>query len=625
MISTTTATAAAATSRLIISYIGNRAISPPLFFTKKLLFPSYSTLHSHRYSHFSSSALASPLTDTNTAADLPESGVNSHHPWPEWVLFVDRLNSKGYLSNSGADSPQIARRIDYKDMNMMRDACLSFARDRLDIFQSLSRPYIQAVVERGCPNVFRKSVNSGKRLRVYMQLDEGDVCSNCLLRGSCDRANVIVKDSEAAAGTVDIVRILLAYALDSAVVTGEKFPGREHIEVSARKLLLELIELSETAPNPEFSKPVAIAPNQKKKSSLLADENLSPDIELKRGDWMCPQCNFLNFSRNVKCRECGEDGPKKVSRAEVEMKQGDWICPDCGYMNFSRNASCIKCNVEGPKRVRADAIEMKKGDWNCPQCQFMNFASNKKCKRCQEVRPKRELIPGDWECPSCDFLNYAKNVICRKCDGDRPNEKVDTRYEDQLWRKPSSPLQGSNIRGTIERYKKATADASATCSTQEINAQFYQQESKKLQQQIQMIQNSNRHLMGEGLASLNAKELKQLEHRLERGIARIRSKKHEMLLAEAEGLQKRENELEHENAYLRAKIAAENERLQGLSMVTGSSVGQDEYNEYQAFLARNVQLQFSIMDPSPHPADDHVETDYQITPRKPFHLGYVPT
>ncbi|WOG97079.1 hypothetical protein DCAR_0416418 [Daucus carota subsp. sativus] len=442
MISTTTATAAAATSRLIISYIGNRAISPPLFFTKKLLFPSYSTLHSHRYSHFSSSALASPLTDTNTAADLPESGVNSHHPWPEWVLFVDRLNSKGYLSNSGADSPQIARRIDYKDMNMMRDACLSFARDRLDIFQSLSRPYIQAVVERGCPNVFRKSVNSGKRLRVYMQLDEGDVCSNCLLRGSCDRANVIVKDSEAAAGTVDIVRILLAYALDSAVVTGEKFPGREHIEVSARKLLLELIELSETAPNPEFSKPVAIAPNQKKKSSLLADENLSPDIELKRGDWMCPQCNFLNFSRNVKCRECGEDGPKKVSRAEVEMKQGDWICPDCGYMNFSRNASCIKCNVEGPKRVRADAIEMKKGDWNCPQCQFMNFASNKKCKRCQEVRPKRELIPGDWECPSCDFLNYAKNVICRKCDGDRPNEKVDTRYEDQLWRKPSSPLQG---------------------------------------------------------------------------------------------------------------------------------------------------------------------------------------
>lgn len=114
------------------------------------------------------------------------------------------------------------------------------------------------------------------------------VCSSCLLRGSCDRANVIPNESEAAAGTVDIVRILLAYALDSAVITGEKSPGKEHIEVSARKLLLKLIELSETARNPETSKPTAVALNQKKKSSLLADEELSPDVELKRGDWMCP-------------------------------------------------------------------------------------------------------------------------------------------------------------------------------------------------------------------------------------------------------------------------------------------------------------------------------------------------
>lgn len=34
-----------------------------------------------------------------------------------------------------------------------------------------------------------------------------------------------------------------------------------------------------------------------------------------------------------------------------------------------------------------------------------------------------------------------------------------------------------------------------------------------------------RNIMGEGLGSLNMKELKQLENRLERGITRIRSKK----------------------------------------------------------------------------------------------------
>ncbi|XP_073279201.1 agamous-like MADS-box protein AGL11 [Primulina huaijiensis] len=49
----------------------------------------------------------------------------------------------------------------------------------------------------------------------------------------------------------------------------------------------------------------------------------------------------------------------------------------------------------------------------------------------------------------------------------------------------------NNTRDTIERFKKATADTSNAYTTQEINAQFYQQESKKLRQQIQMIQNSN--------------------------------------------------------------------------------------------------------------------------------------
>lgn len=81
-------------------------------------------------------------------------------------------------------------------------------------------------------------------------------------------------------------------------------------------------------------------------------------------------------------------------------------------------------------------------------------------------------------------------------------------------------------------------------------------------------------------------------------------------------------DVEYPYTYM-VQIEAENERLQGLSMMTSSSVGQEDYNEYQASLARNVQLQFSIMDPSPpHPAD-HVETDYHIIPRKPFHLGYV--
>lgn len=357
---------------------------------------------------------------------------DSHHPWPEWVAFIDRLKAKGYLvgnpqghGSAGADGNV------YNDMNLLKDATLSFARDRFDILKSLSNEDIRALVESGCPNLFRKAVNSAKRLRAYLQLDEGDVCSACNLRGSCDKAYVILKESEAAARTVDIVRILLFYALDPLVVSdGEKLPRRALVEASARNLLSELTLLGETSPDPALPKPAAQASPQKKRSLSFMEDK---DVEMKRGDWMCPNCNFVNFAKNLRCLTCKEDGPKRVGPDESEMKKGDWICPECNFMNFSRNVRCLKCKLEGPKRVSVDNVEMKKGDWNCPQCSFMNFASNRKCLRCREARPKRQLNPGEWECPSCDFLNYRRNVVCLKCNCERTSE-VATRYEEQMWR-----------------------------------------------------------------------------------------------------------------------------------------------------------------------------------------------
>ncbi|XP_048439173.1 agamous-like MADS-box protein AGL11 isoform X2 [Pyrus x bretschneideri] len=139
----------------------------------------------------------------------------------------------------------------------------------------------------------------------------------------------------------------------------------------------------------------------------------------------------------------------------------------------------------------------------------------------------------------------------------------------------------NNIRNTIERYKKACSDSTGPSSITEINAQYYQQESAKLRQQIQMLQNSNRHLMGDALSNLTVKELKQLENKLERGMTRIRSKKDEMLIAEIEYLQKKEIELENENVYLRTKIS-EVERLHQANMVSVP-----EMNAIQALASRN--------------------------------------
>ena len=128
------------------------------------------------------------------------------------------------------------------------------------------------------------------------------VCSGCSLRGSCDRAYVILKDNEADARTVDIVRILLSYALDPLVFSEEERPpNRAVVETSVRKLLYDLIELSQTTPDPPVQKPATkvLRPKEQEwrfsddkqhlQSDPLGGKKLSQDVEMKRGDWMCPK------------------------------------------------------------------------------------------------------------------------------------------------------------------------------------------------------------------------------------------------------------------------------------------------------------------------------------------------
>ncbi|XP_065622357.1 agamous-like MADS-box protein AGL11 isoform X2 [Quercus suber] len=100
------------------------------------------------------------------------------------------------------------------------------------------------------------------------------------------------------------------------------------------------------------------------------------------------------------------------------------------------------------------------------------------------------------------------------------------------------------------RYKNACLDSSETSSIAETNTQvneYYQQESAKLRLLIQNMQDSNRHLLGEEVSSLNSRDQEQLENKIVQGLIKIKSKK--------------VMELENENAYLQAKVA-EVERLE---------------------------------------------------------------
>ncbi|KAL8507226.1 hypothetical protein ACS0TY_017950 [Phlomoides rotata] len=150
----------------------------------------------------------------------------------------------------------------------------------------------------------------------------------------------------------------------------------------------------------------------------------------------------------------------------------------------------------------------------------------------------------------------------------------------------------NSVKATIERYKKASSDSSNNGSISEANTQYYQQESSKLRAQISNLQNHNRNMVGECLGALNLRELKNLESKVEKGIAKIRSKKNELLFSEIEYMQKREIDLHQSNQYLRAKIAETEtggggqQQQQHMNLMPGSS----EYHELvqsQPFDARD--------------------------------------
>ncbi|KAH7528563.1 hypothetical protein FEM48_Zijuj05G0085300 [Ziziphus jujuba var. spinosa] len=93
----------------------------------------------------------------------------------------------------------------------------------------------------------------------------------------------------------------------------------------------------------------------------------------------------MNFSRNIRCLKCKAEGPKKVSE-NFEMKKGDWNCPKCEFMNFASNRKCLRCREPRLKR------QLNPGEWECPSCDFLNYRRNKVCLKCNCNRPEEEAI-----------------------------------------------------------------------------------------------------------------------------------------------------------------------------------------------------------------------------------------
>ncbi|KAF3432121.1 hypothetical protein FNV43_RR26860 [Rhamnella rubrinervis] len=303
-------------------------------------------------------------------ANAEESWVNISHPWPEWVDLMECLLKRGYFE--GVGNPFRSAQLGVKESNHIRTACLNFARDQYNLIRFLSRKDIRVIAGCGCPSIDRKVVNSGKRLRAHVGIDEGDICSSCNLRGDCERAYVKAREDEGGR-TVDVMRFLVMYGLDHITGTVKNKPClNKVVKESVRNLLKQMVRRKLEKVEEQYH------------SSSQEKGRIS--VPMKQGDWLCPKCNFLNFARNIKCLRCDNLCQEKVQQIREDQ----------------------------------DHLPLKKGDWICEKCNFLNFAKNSRCLLCKEKPPKRQINPGEWECESCNYINFRRNMVCLKCDHRRP-------------------------------------------------------------------------------------------------------------------------------------------------------------------------------------------------------------
>ncbi|OMO70129.1 Transcription factor, K-box [Corchorus capsularis] len=106
---------------------------------------------------------------------------------------------------------------------------------------------------------------------------------------------------------------------------------------------------------------------------------------------------------------------------------------------------------------------------------------------------------------------------------------------------------------TLEKYQKCSYSTLDTSRSVAETQQSYQ-EYLKLKARVEVLQRSQRNLLGEDLGPLNSKDLDQLEHQLESSLKQIRSTKTQAMLDQLSDLQNREQILVESNKSLRRKL-----------------------------------------------------------------------
>ncbi|MQL95400.1 hypothetical protein Taro_028062 [Colocasia esculenta] len=316
-------------------------------------FPSY---FAHPWYGLPTNLVRLMQTQASVRVDCGEPSVShaghkvSFHPWPEWLEMVQHVTAGGYVDRrvppaqgEDDDSFLVSEELS-EEFRKLAGACLLCARERPDLLRSLSKRDIEVLVENGSPFLFKNGFNTIRRMKSFLGGDGSELENETFNVKSIYQARLLyvsqVLESDQAC-TVDVMRYLLSYAGNSTR-TGDETRSGELVESSVRNLLHELVKISGGIREPNVTESTAWH------NSLGYEQSPQPlrqNIEMKRGDWICHKCNFMNFARNTKCLECDEARPKR------QLTGGEWECPQCDFFNYGRNMTCLRCDCKRPGEI----------------------------------------------------------------------------------------------------------------------------------------------------------------------------------------------------------------------------------------------------------------------------------
>ncbi|KAL3338437.1 hypothetical protein AABB24_027518 [Solanum stoloniferum] len=111
----------------------------------------------------------------------------------------------------------------------------------------------------------------------------------------------------------------------------------------------------------------------------------------------------------------------------------------------------------------------------------------------------------------------------------------------------------SSMSDILERYHRCSYGDLETGQSS-MDSQNNYQEYMKLKARVEVLQQSQRHILGEDLGQLNTKDLEQLERQLDSSLREIRSRRTQNMLDQLSDLQQKEQSLLEINRSLKTKL-----------------------------------------------------------------------